>query len=227
MSETDIHVALVDDHPAVSLGVLSVLRENPAFVVVGQARNSTELIDMLNENPCDVLISDFSMPGGRYGDGLALVSYLERNYPTLRTVIYTMLDNPILIWAMVRKNIMGIISKADSPSYLIGAVCSAYAERRYYSPTIKDLLLDNMKMGGAERLTPREIEVVRLFCAGGTITDIAGLVHRSVQTISTQKRSAMRKLGVKSDADLIRHVLYNGVITPGDQVGALELGSKW
>ncbi|MGH8816201.1 MAG: response regulator, partial [Achromobacter pestifer] len=89
MSETDIHVALVDDHPAVSLGVLSVLRENPAFVVVGQARNSTELIDMLNENPCDVLISDFSMPGGRYGDGLALVSYLERNYPTLRTVIYT------------------------------------------------------------------------------------------------------------------------------------------
>ncbi len=222
-SETDIYVALVDDHPAVSLGVVSVLSERPEFVMVGQATDSTGLVDLLNENPCDVLISDFSMPGGKYGDGLALVAYLERNYPTLRTVIYTMFDSPIMVWAMVRQNVLGIVSKCDSPSHLISAVRAVHAGRQYYSPVIKELLLNNMQMGGESRLTPREAEVVRLFCAGGTITHIAEMVHRSVQTISTQKRSAMRKLGVTTDADLIRHVLGNGVHTSMDMASAIGL----
>jgi two-component system capsular synthesis response regulator RcsB len=77
-------------------------------------------------------------------------------------------------------------------------------------------------MGDVERLTPRETEIVRLFCAGGTITDIAQLVHRSVQTVSTQKRSAMRKLGVTTDAALVRHVLNNGIKTSLDMAGATD-----
>lgn len=220
-SKTHISVVIVDDHPAVSLGVVSVLSEKAGFVVVGQATDSTGLVDFLNENPCDVLISDFSMPGGKHGDGLALISYLKRCYPTLRTVIYTMFDSPILVWAMVRQNVMGIVSKCDSPGHLINAVRAIHAGRQYYSPVIKELLLNNMQMGGEGRLTPREAEVVRLFCAGGTITNIAEMVHRSVQTISTQKRSAMRKLGVTTDADLIRHVLGNGMNTSIDMAVAM------
>jgi two-component system capsular synthesis response regulator RcsB len=218
--KTEIYVALVDDHPAVSLGVASVLSDKTGLVVVGQATDSTGLMSLLDESPCHVLISDFSMPGGKYGDGLALIAYLARRYPTLRTVIYTMFDSPILMWAMVRQNVTGIVSKCDSPSHLVNAVRAVCAGQKYYSPVIKELLLNNMQMGEEGRLTPREAEVVRLFCAGGTITGIAGMVHRSVQTISTQKRSAMRKLGVTTDAELIRHVLGNGMATSIDLAGA-------
>lgn len=222
MSEANIFVALVDDHPAVSLGVQAVLNRNPAIVIVGHAQDSTGLVELLNETRCDLLISDFSMPGGKYGDGLALVSYLTRNYPNLRTIIHTMSDNPMLIWALVRQEIMGVVSKCDSPSHLLSAVNSASAGRRYYSPVIQELFMHNMRMGDVERLTPRETEIVRLFCAGGTITDIAQLVHRSVQTVSTQKRSAMRKLGVTTDAALVRHVLSNGIKTSLDMAGATD-----
>ncbi|MNV60375.1 Transcriptional regulatory protein RcsB [compost metagenome] len=58
---------------------------------------------------------------------------------------------------------------------------------------------------GQVRLTKREAEIVRLFCAGATVTEISLLSHRSVQTVSSQKRSAMRKLGLERDADLIRY----------------------
>ena len=70
------------------------------------------------------------------------------------------------------------------------------------------MLLNSMMVAEPNRLTPREAEIVRLFCAGSTITEIAERLHRSVQTVSTQKRSAMRKLGVSRDVDLIK--MYTG-----------------
>ncbi|WP_143137604.1 helix-turn-helix domain-containing protein, partial [Burkholderia ubonensis] len=75
----------------------------------------------------------------------------------------------------------------------------------YTSPIIKQLLQDAESVPVARDLTTREIEVVRLFCAGYTVGEIAAQLHRSKQTISSQKSSAMKKLGIVRDADLIRY----------------------
>ncbi|MEA9982701.1 LuxR C-terminal-related transcriptional regulator, partial [Herbaspirillum sp. RTI4] len=61
-------------------------------------------------------------------------------------------------------------------------------------------------------LTPRELEVVRLFVAGMTVNEIAGHVHRSKQTISSQKNTAMKKLGIERDADLFKYALEFGFL---------------
>ena len=157
---------------------------------------------------CDVQVLDYNMPGGRYGDGLVLLSHLRRRYRELRLVLYTMVDNPALLLAIVKQGTSGVVSKSDSLTHLVDAVHAAHGGRQYYSPTIKDMLLNSMMVAEPNRLTPREAEIVRLFCAGSTITEIAERLHRSVQTVSTQKRSAMRKLGVSRDVDLIK--MYTG-----------------
>ena len=198
MSLHRIRVMVADDHPAISLGISYELSQCGSLEMLGQVSNSTELIGRLNEGDCDVVIVDYTMPGGKYGDGLALLSLLRRRYPHLQLVVFTMLNNPGLIRAILKQGI-------NSTSHLLAAVSAAYSRNQYFSPSIRDIFVNQVLSSHNERLTPREAEIVRLFGSGLTITEIAERSHRSVQTISTQKVSAMKKLGIKRDADLIRY----------------------
>ncbi|HEB0688926.1 TPA: response regulator transcription factor, partial [Pseudomonas aeruginosa] len=103
MSVHSIRVMVADDHPAISLGISYELSRNNSLEVLGQVSNSTELIAQLNEHVCDVAIVDYTMPGGKYGDGLALLSLLRRRYPGLQLVVFTMLNNPGLIRAILKQ----------------------------------------------------------------------------------------------------------------------------
>lgn len=200
MSLHRIRVMVADDHPAISLGISYELSQCGSLEMLGQVSNSTELIGRLNEGDCDVVIVDYTMPGGKYGDGLALLSLLRRRYPHLQLVVFTMLNNPGLIRAILKQGINCILSKSDSTSHLLAAVSAAYSRNQYFSPSIRDIFVNQVLSSHNERLTPREAEIVRLFGSGLTITEIAERSHRSVQTISTQKVSAMKKLGIKRDA---------------------------
>ncbi|WMD19076.1 response regulator [Achromobacter seleniivolatilans] len=207
MADLSIRVGLADDHPMVALGISSELSRSHDLSVEGHCSNSTDLMEMLNDRSIDVLVADYSMPGGKYGDGLVLISYLRRHYPRLKIVIYTMVNGSALVWAIVKQGVNCIVNKRDSTEHLTQAVFAAHRGTQYYSPTIKDSLLINFLAKDRERLTPRESEIVRLFCSGTTISEIADILHRSVQTVSSQKRSAMKKLGVASDVDLFKTVL--------------------
>lgn len=206
MKEFFVRVMVADDHPAVALGIAQALEKNSTIKVVQTVSNSTELVAALDHQPSDVLLLDYVMPGGKYGDGLALLSFLQRRYPALRIVTITMLDDPTILRALRSLGVNGILSKSDAVSHIVGAVHAAYAGAHYQSPFIKSLLQDDADAKPfVQRLTPREIEVIRLFCAGNTVNAIAQQLHRSKQTISSQKASAMKKLGLTRDIDLLRY----------------------
>ena len=91
-----VRVVVADDHPVILFGAEHALLKFPGIQVVARARQSTELIKVLQTVPCDVLVTDLAMPGGQYGDGLPLIGYLRRNFPTLPIVVLTMLENAAL-----------------------------------------------------------------------------------------------------------------------------------
>jgi len=205
MDEFFVRVMVADDHPSSAIGMSQALGESSTIRFVGSVSNSTDLVAALDETPTDVLVVDYVMPGGKFGDGLVLLSFLQRRYPALRLVTITMIDNPSVLLAIRKQGVGCILSKSDAISHLVGAVHAAFVGAGYLSPYVKQLLENT---GGAETtrpLTTREIEVVRLFGAGYTVGEIAVQLHRSKQTISSQKTSAMKKLGIVRDADLIRY----------------------
>ncbi|WP_431823650.1 response regulator [Burkholderia sp. F1] len=214
MDEFSVRVMVADDHPASALGMSQALQGNSTIKLVNAVSNSTELVAALDAQPSDVLVLDYVMPGGKYGDGLVLLSFLQRRYPALRIVTITMIDNPSVLRAIQRQGVSCILSKSDAISHLIGAVHAAYVGANYMSPFVKQLLQDNDAAPVARALTTREIEVVRLFGAGYTVGEIATQLHRSKQTISSQKSSAMKKLGIVRDADLIRYADEGNVQDP-------------
>jgi two-component system, NarL family, captular synthesis response regulator RcsB len=214
MDEFSVRVMVADDHPASALGISQALQGSSTIRLTGTVSNSTDLVAALDAQPSDVLVLDYVMPGGKFGDGLVLLSFLQRRYPALRIATITMIDNPSVLHAIRKQGVNCILSKSDALSHLIGAVHAAYVGGNYLSPSVKQLLQDGDAVPGTRTLTAREIEVVRLFGAGYTVGEIAAQLHRSKQTISSQKSSAMKKLGIVRDADLIRYADEGDVQDP-------------
>lgn len=217
MKEFSIRLIIADDHPAVLLGTKHVLDTVSTVNILGSARNSTELISLLDSQPCDVLITDYAMPGGEHGDGIALFEFIKRRYPELKIIVMTMMDNPALLRTLISHGVSCIISKSDDASHLIPAVHVAYSGGTYFSPTISEMMpglgVEEPGSTVGQELSTRELEVVRLYVSGLTVNEIAERLHRSKQTVSTQKNSAMRKLNLERDADLIKYAMETGLLS--------------
>lgn len=215
MNPALIRVAVADDHPVTLFGVEHDLAGHPSISIDGLARNSTELIALLDRTCIDVVVCDYAMPGGFYGDGMALLSLIGQRYPHVRVVALTMQENPAIVQTLMTE-VRCIVSKSDTTQHLLQAVHAAFANERYVSPAMEALLRTAQPRrgyaSGHPLLTNRELEVVRLFVSGLTVNEIAARLHRSKKTISAQKTAAMHKLNIEREVDLVYYGIETGLI---------------
>ncbi len=218
--KTPIRLLLADDHPAVIAGVSVAVGAISDINIIGTACSSTAVVALLDRQPCDVLLTDYAMPGGDYGDGVPLLSFLMRRYPALRIVVLTMLDNPAILSGIVATGVQGVLSKSDDVEHIVLGVRSAMGGKVYFSPTMQAIFNTTRELQGPSMrpLTRRETEVVRLFVSGLSIGEIAQRLHRGKQTVSTQKMMAMRKLGIEREADLFRYAIEVGLVSSSAHV---------
>jgi two-component system capsular synthesis response regulator RcsB len=203
-----LRIVLADDHPFVLLGIRATFSTDENLEVVGEAASAAALLRLLSTTPCDVLVTDFAMPelGMQAEDGLRLIKRVRRDWPEIRIVVLTSMSNIAILRSILSAGAMGLLNKIESMDQLAAAVKFAGVGRRYLSSSVVDALAvagaENDLLGEGPRLSPREIEVVRMFASGHSITEIAQFMKRDVRTISRQKRDAMSKLGVQNDPGL-------------------------
>ena len=206
-----LRVVIADDHPITLMGVRAVLKSQSALKIVGEAQSVETLLDLLHQQPCELLVTDLNMPCDRQMDGLRLIQRLRRYYPDMAIVVVTMLDNPILTAQLLKMNISGLVSKRGLLNDLPKAI-NHRGEQPFMSPSIQQLLsVSHDSSQQLHKLTAREVEVLRLIGSGLSVSMIAQHLCRSKQTISTQKISAMRKLGVDTAAALFTHIKACGL----------------
>ncbi|MFT4069076.1 response regulator [Paraburkholderia sp.] len=214
--QASVRVVVADDHPVILFGAEHALLKFPGLQVVGRARQSTELVSVLQTTACDVLVTDLAMPGGQYGDGLQLIGYLRRTFPNLPIVVLTMLENVALLKRLSDLGVTAVVNKSDDLSHIGLAVQHVSHNLEYMSPSVKTALdalrISSRGKGTEAMLSGRELEVVRLFVSGLTIKEISTLLNRSIKTISTQKNTAMRKLGIDRDSELFQYAQSNGLL---------------
>ena len=217
MADRPIQVIVADDHPVIRMGMEAVLDQVPTLALAGSAANPDELLALLHALPCDVVVTDYAMPGGEHGDGLALLRLLQQTWPALRIVVVTGLDQPAMIREIYASGIDHIVSKSDDHRLIGDAVQAAYVNRRYFSPSVMPLIPARGTQRGLPALSPREREVVALLATGMTVNEVAERLGRRKQTISTQKVNAMAKLAIDRDADLYKYVLEHGLDDAADR----------
>ncbi|CAM2165594.1 two-component system, NarL family, captular synthesis response regulator RcsB [Burkholderia cepacia] len=206
LANTTINVVIADDHPAVVAGIKAALRGLRSIHIVGVADNSTEIVELLSQHPCDLLITDFAMPDGKFNDGLGMLTYLRTHFPDLPIIVFTGLDGVNLTNKLLKLEVKAIVNKGDDIGHLISAVYTIHANATYLSPSVTRAKPE--RRGGRKNLnlTKNETEVLRLYVSGMSVSEIAAHLNRTKQTISAQKIKAMQKLGVERDADLYKIV---------------------
>ena len=210
-----LNVVIADDHPIVLLGLLELIERDGRFHVVGQAVGSEGLVELLEKQTVDLIVTDFSMPASSpYGDGLKLVEYLKRHYPAVRILVLTMISSPLILTRLHELGVAGIIQKRHLHNEIEVALDAVIQGMEYQNADSTSKSLTDNLLTLNERfatLSPREHEILRLFVSGQSVSDIARGQNRSSKTISAQKISAMRKLEVTSDQDLITYCLVTNI----------------
>ncbi|MCS4233086.1 response regulator [Stenotrophomonas sp. BIGb0135] len=211
----NIRVVIADDHPVLLAGMEHMLAAVADIQIVGLAADSTGMVDLLASQQVDVVVADFSMPQGRYGDGIALLRFLDRRFPQVRRLVLTGVENPRVLRSIQEVGVDVIVGKTDPHLHLEHAIRCARAAQPFLSPVIQRLLEQPPAPGDSAAqgtLTKRESEVLRMFAEGSSVAEIGERVGRSRKTISTQKMSAMRKLGLARDGDIFRYAISSGLV---------------
>jgi two-component system capsular synthesis response regulator RcsB len=220
--QTPVQLVIADDHPGVVAALRRLVSAVDGFEVVGEATNADELLAVLGRVRCDLVITDYAMPGSRYGDGIILLEFLVRRHPDLRVMVLTMLETRALMSNILRAGIKVIVSKSDEPQHILEGMHAAVAGRIYLSPLLNaKLLCRNGEPQPAEddpvtKLGKRELEVLRMYVTGKTVSEIAVQLNRSVKTISSQKQAAMRKLELGTEAALFDFAVRHGLLGSGE-----------
>ncbi|BEV70958.1 MULTISPECIES: response regulator transcription factor [unclassified Paludibacterium] len=198
-----INTVICDDHPLVSLALKTVLRSDPEFNILGEPASGPELIKLLREQRCDLVILDYSMPGEL--DGIGLIQYLARVFPETRLLVFSGTASAALASRCIEAGAHGFMRKTQSGDPLREAIRNVAKGGIYIDPALQG---EVRRASGFEQaflsLSPREMVVVRLLLAGQSVSEISARLNRSIKTVSTQKQTAFRKLNIQSDAELFR-----------------------
>ena len=209
---------VADDHAIVRTGIRHVLEGEPGFTVVGEAATGPETLALALEHRPDVAVLDISMPGQ---SGLSVTAELRRHCPDTRVLILSMHDNTEYVLESVRAGAHGYLLKDTAATELRGAVRAVYQGESYFSPPIAsrlsavvrgDLAVEASPAGLLAQLTGREREVLIGVTRGLTNKEIAAELGISHRTVETHRESLMRKLSLRSVAELTRFAIETGVI---------------
>ena len=213
-------IVLADDHRIVRQGLRALLTAEENFEVVGEAGDGREALELVRRLRPDVLVLDLMMPGL---NGLEVARQLHRQTPKVGVVVLSMYDDEGFVLEALAHGVAAYVLKDSNSSDLVQAVREVAAGRRYLSPPLSDRAIETYlqlaktgAMDKHETLTTREREVLQLSAEGHTNSEIAARLGISTRTAETHRSRLMHKLGLHTQADLIRYALKRGIIPMED-----------
>ena len=197
-----LRIAILDDHPVITLGVAAYLRSQPDFDIVHVETTSEGLLQGLKRQPCDIAIVDFYLPRQPW-DGMDFIRRLRRRHPDMAVITFSAGTPAETEYAAFRAGATGSLPKSAPLPTLVEVIRAARAHRRRGFITYADGTLRTTPPRHPDtRLTTAEIEVLRQIAQGLSVTQVAARLLRSKKTISTHKRRSMKKLGLSDDLAL-------------------------
>lgn len=207
-----IRIAVLDDHSLIRRALQLCLSAEPDFELTGLYASSRSLLDALRSTKTDVLLMDYSLGEGEV-DGQALIKILRARYPEMYILVSSSIERPAIVQVALKAGAIGFVGKSQEIDELMAAIRRVASGRIYLTREMAyqiKSLPEACEEGSNETspstpLTQREHEVIRCCLAGMSVSQIAAKFNRSRKTVSGQKQSAFRKLGIRTDAELFKY----------------------
>jgi DNA-binding NarL/FixJ family response regulator len=195
-------ILIVDDHPAIRVGLASMLGTQPELSIVGSASEGREALEILQHNAVDVVLLDLRMQGM---SGVETIQAMKRDGHTARVIILTSFDTDEDIYGAVRAGAL----KDTSLKVMVEAIRSVHAGKKYIPREIATRLADRMMRPD---LTARELEILKMVSKGLTNKDIGHALGISSFTVKNHVNSIMEKLGVGDRTEAATISIQKGIV---------------
>jgi two-component system response regulator NreC len=213
-------IVLADDHHVVRQGLRTLLESALDCTVVGEAADGAAAVDMVERLQPAVLVVDMVLPKL---NGLDVIQHVRQVAPQTHIVVLSMHADEAYVREALRVGAIAYVLKESDADEFVQAIQHAAAGRRYLSPPLTERALDayiaqaaETPFDLAETLTSREREVLIMAAQGATTAEIAVRLSLSSRTVEAYRARMMRKLGLRTQMDLIRYALRQGLIAMED-----------
>lgn len=202
-----IKLLIADDHNIFRDGLKRIFSDTPDIVAAAEAATGHEALELMRTQDWDVVLLDINLPGK---SGLEVLKQIKAEKPQLPVVILSMYPEDQYAIRAIKQGAAGYLCKDADADELLAAIRKTAAGGRYASRTLTDHLLHSLygnQQHPHTQLSDREHLVFRHIVAGKSLTEIAQTLSLSIKTISTYRARLMEKMGMSSNAELIRYAL--------------------
>jgi DNA-binding NarL/FixJ family response regulator len=202
-------ILLIDDHPIVRLGVRRILMEHFNPVFIGEAGDAESGAAQALSEPWDVVVLDITMPGAV---GLDVLKHIREQRPDLPILVLSIHPANQFARRALSAGASGYLTKDSATSELVGAIEDVRRGRRYVSEAVKATMGSARAIATHETLSDREYQALRMLGSGRTVSEISEELGLSVKTVSTYRARVLQKLGMRTNAELMRYAMENGLL---------------
>jgi len=206
-------VLIADDHPVIRQGLHRILSTVFGPVACTECADAQAAVAAVAQRDWDVAIVDIGMPGR---SGLDVLKEIKRMRPELPVLIISVHPESQYAVRALRAGAAGYLRKDAAPHQLVEAVTDARKGKKFISPELAEELANHLQRGSSQatyhQLSDREMEVLRLLAGGKTVSQIADQLALSVKTVSTYRARTLKKLHLRSNAQLTRFAFAEGLV---------------
>jgi DNA-binding NarL/FixJ family response regulator len=209
-------VLLVEDDALMRAGLRGILEREQDLEVVGEAQDGREALDRARRTLPDVVLMDIRMPGV---DGIAATREVLAALPGTRVLILTTFEQDDYIFGALRAGASGFLLKRTRPEELVAAVRTVAAGDSLLSPSVTSRVIARMAQrpalgsdNGAQRLTARELEVLKLVARGLSNAEIAAELVIEESTVKTHTKRLVGKLGLRDRVQVVIYAYERGLV---------------
>lgn len=208
-----LNIFLADDHAVVREGLKRLIDAETDMAVIGEAADGHEAVERILALQPHVAVLDVSMPGL---NGLEVARRLKDNATAVKVLVLTVHEDKSYCRELLEAGALGYMLKRAAAEELIQAIRTVAAGGVHVDPRVSDKLVGALfsqsegNTGFAEKLSDRELAVLRLIAQGYSNKEIAAKLELSVKTIETYKARSMEKLQLRSRVDIVRHANQHG-----------------
>ena len=206
-----IRILFAEDHAIVRNGLNQIFSDAPDITVVGEASNGNEVLELARKHEFDVLLTDMTMPGL---NGPELIKRLLADNPVIRILVLSMNNESQSVNRALKAGAAGYVTKDSDQTVLLAGIRKVASGGKFIDPALVESMV--FERGSSEEaphtvLTDRELQILQMLAAGQTPGEIAKVLFLSIKTVSTHKTNLMQKLGIDSNADLVRYAIKHGL----------------
>ncbi len=210
---TPIQIAIVDDHAMFRRGIANLLSELEGIEVIFEASNGKDLQSQLPLHPgVSVLLMDINMP---ILDGYKATAWVREHHPGVHILALSMLDEDIAVIQMLKAGAGGYVLKESQPAELFRAISEIHTKGFYLNEMVSGKMLHSFQSANRHtddaKLTPREIEFLRLCVSELTYKEIAEKMGIASRSVDNYRDSVFEKLGIKSRVGLVLYALRQNI----------------